>query len=438
MNTKPVLLAWCDSPTVSTGFGRVARELLCEAHKDFDVHILGINYVGQTRYDHNLWSIYELGGREFPGFDKLIRSIKMLKPKVIFLFQDIFHISAILSEVKRIAGDAKIVLYYPIDSSPPSEAWKNVFQDTNVKHVLYSEFAQTTISNLCPEFPQQHILYHGVDTSVFKPIAEEDVDIFRRYKEWDNKFVMVNINRFQTRKNIAASLRVGALLKHGYKKCKCGNYYSKDKNVCDLNNCGPDDVMEIVEPKLDILLYLHTPVTPGGLAPEHIKRSDLLFALALNCGWVDSDVDPDKSLEMMPKNFLPSLNPLTDDDLCMVYNAANVNVTTTLGEGFGLNLVEASACGTTTVAPNNTVIREILGETGRLVPNNGFVSIAGDSSNTRPLVSVPGLIDEIEVLYSLWVQDSKTKTLNLDAIDNVNKRFLWPDKREALMKIFKE
>jgi len=46
---KPRLLIWADTPNVTTGFGNVIRNLLRDAHQDFEVFILGINDYGLKR-----------------------------------------------------------------------------------------------------------------------------------------------------------------------------------------------------------------------------------------------------------------------------------------------------------------------------------------------------------------------------------------------------
>ncbi len=60
------------------------------------------------------------------------------------------------------------------------------------------------------------------------------------------------------------------------------------------------------------------------------------------------------------------LGRVSDDELADLYRAATVVAVPSLGEGFGLPILEAMACGAPTVASNRGAIPEIAGE-GALV-----------------------------------------------------------------------
>jgi glycosyltransferase involved in cell wall biosynthesis len=70
---------------------------------------------------------------------------------------------------------------------------------------------------------------------------------------------------------------------------------------------------------------------------------------------------------------------VSEQDVNAVYNLSNYNITTTLGEGFGLSLIESMATGTKSIAPNNSVISEILANTGYLVKNKMTYSFQNDN-----------------------------------------------------------
>ena len=87
---KPKLLIWSDAPCVPTGFGNVAKNLFSELYKDFQVDIVGINYNGLQKYDHNLYHIYPVQ-QTAPLGDTVLRSVLMQEPyDIVFMFQDIF------------------------------------------------------------------------------------------------------------------------------------------------------------------------------------------------------------------------------------------------------------------------------------------------------------------------------------------------------------
>lgn len=61
------------------------------------------------------------------------------------------------------------------------------------------------------------------------------------------------------------------------------------------------------------------------------------------------------------------LSQVSDEDLVLLYNGASLFAYPTLGEGFGLPLLEAMACGTPVVAANNSSVPEIAGDAAILV-----------------------------------------------------------------------
>ena len=436
MNRKKIF-AWCDSPTCTTGFGNVARNLMSNIYKEFDLEILGINYFGHERYNTNKWFIYSVDvGVDPYGHKKLPHMIKKSKPDVIFLFQDIFNIDMVLSQVIETAPNVPIILYYPVDGAPVAQCWKDMMYSKNVsKHFIYSEFSEREIRKTFPDLKTPfEILYHGVDFNSFYKLEDRRINEIRKKLTWDNKFIAVNVNVYQPRKFTMGTMRSMALLRYGYKKCKCGNYYMLDEEYCPLNNCSSEDVIDTVLPKTDVGLYMHMSTQNRAMGP---LKSNLLQSHALNAGWKD-DSSQTGSLFLLAPNKNLAKEPFSEEDLNKIYNAANVNLTSTIGEGFGLNLVEASACGTTTIAPRNSAIPEILQDTGHLVNNCGFFTQGMDNGHVRPIVSIPRVVDALEIEYQKWLDNDKIKVINEAAIENVKTRFRWEDKTDQLMRAFRE
>jgi glycosyltransferase involved in cell wall biosynthesis len=65
--------------------------------------------------------------------------------------------------------------------------------------------------------------------------------------------------------------------------------------------------------------------------------------------------------------YVHILEKVDDEDLCYLYNFADVFVFPTLYEGFGLPPVEAMACGTPVIASNNSSLPEAVGDAGILI-----------------------------------------------------------------------
>jgi glycosyltransferase involved in cell wall biosynthesis len=434
MNKKR-LLVWCDSPTVPTGFGVVAKNLLKDMHKFFDIAVLGINYFGDHSYDTSKYFIYTVERTDPLGFRRMDSVIKNFKPDIMFMFQDIFHIDMIAPKIREEFKYLPILTYFPIDGSPVSQAWKSAF--LLPEHLItYSQWAVDEVRTAVKELPknkQIEILYHGVDTNAFNKAPSSVRKRIKDERGWTGKFVVLNNNRFQPRKMAPLSFRAFALFNKGYKVCDCGNVYLASKDFCDLNGCDKTHVTDQKDPRPDSALYLHMNVSEMTMGPGN---SNLLHAHLINAGFIDSDVN--NSLYLFEKNIYNPGDALTESQLNEIYNGADINVTSTIGEGCGLSLLEASATGTTSIAPKNSAIPEVLGNVGHLIPNKCLINIAMDNAHLRPIVDVHKFVQALELEYQKWLENGKHKVINEEAMTRVNEKFLWQDKRDQLVSAIKK
>ncbi|GAG81779.1 unnamed protein product [marine sediment metagenome] len=134
------------------------------------------------------------------------------------------------------------------------------------------------------------VMPHGVNPEVFYPLPDPQIKKFREqfFGPQADKFIVTNVNRNQQRKDIPATIRA---------------------------------FKEFKTQRPDSILYLHmAAIDQGWNLPEVIKAFDLD---------IRSDV-------ILPQNFTPS-NGFPLDVLNMIYNASDVVVSTTVGEGWGLS-----------------------------------------------------------------------------------------------------
>jgi glycosyltransferase involved in cell wall biosynthesis len=425
---KPKLLIWSDAPCVPTGFGNVAKNLFSELYKDFDVDIVGINYNGIQKYDHTKYHIYPVQ-QTAPLGDNVLRSVVMQeKFDIIFMFQDIFHISQILPQLKQKFPTYKYMTYFPIDGGPLFADWRNVFELSD-KAITYTQFAKNMIVDSYPSVDVSKVdyLYHGVEP-VFKPLSRQEKKRVKAELKWVNKFVAVNVNRYQPRKNVSATVRAWALFSNGYKLCECGNAYPKHLDYCDANRCDHTKVVKETEGHEDVVLYLHMRPYEKVNGPG---AGNTLQALLQQAGFSDKDI---RSGKVMVQERDIYAQPYTVEQMNQVYNAADINISTAIGEGVGLSLIESAGSGTTSIAPRNSAIIEMLDGHGVLVDNvpNGMYTQPLDNSFKRPNVDTLKFAQAIEEQYQLWVANNRKKIVNQAAMDAVKTKFDWADKRDYI------
>lgn len=429
---KEKLLIWGDSPLTHTGFGNVSAQLFKNLSEKYDVHFLAINYKGNQPYDHTNLKLYSGGDTQQDPYHYMAMPelLTALQPDKAILFNDPFQIQRAIPLIKRFSPKTKILSYMPIDATPVSMAWGPVFENSDVI-ITYTQFAKQAILQAFPGVAPYSVLTldHGVDSEVFKPLKTKEIKNIRRARHWTDKFVVMNVNRFQARKNIPATLRAFVLFQKGYKVCSCGNWYLQNRHQCDLNNCSSDEVVETVQGKSDSLLYLHMSTEEPMMMGQGSANS--LQAACINAGFADEDIKgEDSCLQLYSKDIYGE--GLTTKQLNQLYNAACVNISTSLGEGFGFSLAEAQMVGTPTIAPRNSATPEVLGESDHLINNIGFVNLHHDSAHVRPIVDIKGVVEALTLEYERWLANDKRPVKSMSAVERARKAFNWSDKRDFI------
>lgn len=368
---KIKLLFYGDSPTVTTGFATVSKNILKRLHATgkYDITVIGINYYGE---------LHELPYKIFPAVDAganppdlygRARLLKFLQDgdfDILFTLQDTFVMRTVSEAIRQIRDGEEVngvqlrkkkfkwLFYFPIDAKPRKEWITGPVADCDIA-VPYTEYAKTK----CQEFldREYHVIYHGGDFNDFYEMTEEEKDSFRKKEfkgvDFEDHFLVVNVNRNQQRKDLFRTLLV-------FKK--------------------------LLEKIPNALLYTHCDVVGD------VGGNITLAAHAL--GIDEKHIYPNPENYRKKKNF--SVKYVNG-----VYNIADVNMSTTLGEGFGLSMVEAMLTKTVNVFPDNTAITEILeGGRGVLAVSGGSIGetcCLGNVDNglIRPLVNVDDMADKI-------------------------------------------
>jgi glycosyltransferase involved in cell wall biosynthesis len=169
------------------------------------------------------------------------------------------------------------------------------------------------------------VVNHGNNPKDFYPLSEEEKKKFRKeyFGKNADKLIITNVNRNQPRKDIPNTIFGFIEAKRDWKQ----NGLTKEP-----------------------FLYLHCmPKDPLG----HDLRAILMQTQLVEY----------KDFMLLPKQYEENL--LGVDMLNGIYNASDIFITTTLGEGWGLTITEAFATKLPVIAPNTTSIKEISGEGSR-------------------------------------------------------------------------
>lgn len=332
-----------DSPTLFTGFGRVGKEVLTRLHKtgDYEIVCLGWYYDGRP-YDSKAlpFEILPTGNSEY-GQNVLGQLIETRRPDAVISLGDVWMLSWI-PNVPR-PRTTRWIGYFPLDGEPLHASFAPVIKSMDVP-VCYSQYAQRVIREFAPEIPTR-LIYHGVDTDVFHPLPDK-----RRVKEEagiGNRFVVGCVARNQPRKQIPILVKAFA---------------------------------EFARGKDDVLLYLHmAPQDAGWDIPSLLSRYRLQF-----------------------KSYVSGVTPVTgysDDALNRLYNCFDVFALPTMGEGFGLPILEAMACGVPVVATGYSACVELVEGRGELIKVKELLTM-GVNNIDQAVADADDLAAILERLYT--------------------------------------
>jgi len=399
---------WLSDFACSTGFANVAQNIAAQIlkTKKYQIDIIGINYFGMpTEWNYAYPSV-----RIFPasllskgdvfGRQALLNLLTSGQYDLVFILQDTFNIEPIgqtLVDIKnKLISEGKKpfkwIFYFPIDATP-KENWITKSVSLADIPVVYTNYGYDECVKQDPNIAKRlKVMPHGTDTGVFKPMDKEDVARFRHsyfVGKADGKFLITNVNRNQPRKDIARTLQIYALVKQ------------------QVPNA---------------MLYLH------------MKAQDVggnIIEMGRNFGLTQDDF-------LFPQNF-DEHDGLPLETMNYIYNASDLVMTTTLGEGWGLSVTEAMACKVPVVAPNNTSLTEILENRGTLMGCGTGISewfvMSSDNERLRPLTNVADAVYKIVTIAQNY-KEYKDKADK--AYEFLINNWTWDSVGERWRNIFEE
>lgn len=368
---KQKVLCWSDSAVAGTGFGIVSKHVISALHATglYDIHHLAINFHGsfvdRSVVPWNMQPARLLDPRDPHGIKMFMKTLYEQQYDIVWICNDLYVTHKVADEVRKYKEEVSrkgfqpptFVYYYPVDCAVPLDG--SGFLKVVDVPVCYTRHGRQMTTVNYPELDKLLVeIPHGVDSRTYKPRTKEENEAVRKsFLGVDaHTPVVINVNRNSTRKQLPYSFLAFKEFKKRYPKAK---------------------------------MYLHAAINDQG--------GNMLRALEdLGLSTVDDVV--------YPKQYNPS-QPISSKKLNMLYNVADIFLTTHLGEGWGLTVTEAMAAGTPVVAPWNTSMPQQLGsnsERGYMYECKDQIWI--DSSGYRPKGLIP---DIVEQMYKVVEDGSK-------------------------------
>lgn len=376
-----------------------------------EVLVMGWDYNGENIKHEEGWTMIHTGLGKF-GADKIAEGdpnsasvldlhLDTYKPDVFISLIDAWFTGHMVMSCNN--RGVPHIAYTPIDGVPISYQWSRILGHTHT-NLWMSQFGKATWLDFVnkhksdgdchPEmiFPdldryelnpeiENPVIWHGVDTAVFKPISFSDKQILRDKLGLNFKTMFSSVGRNTNRKQIPRLLDA---LKIALEKC------GDPQGIGLVLHCGdPTDMAQM----------------GGWKLPDLIKE----YGLQNNVVFSDMASNP--------------LHGLSREDMANIYGCTDAHILATGGEGFGIPSAEAMSCGIPIILPDNSTGRELVGEDnerGWLIPCSD--SIVGPRWGVRMgLVDVDKLADAmLEVHNNPKAVSDKGKAGRQFALDHLD------------------
>ncbi|HJT98481.1 MAG TPA: glycosyltransferase [Rhodanobacteraceae bacterium] len=323
---KPLLavLGWYRP---GTGFTRVLDKLTRGLAARYRVRWYGVGHHGDPLELADGIEIVptNLRGGDVLGAYALARELPALRPRAIFALNDIWHLAHYARVLAPVRARARLVGYFPLDGRPltadivaPLEGFDALATYTRAARDAFRAAWPRTLDR-----PILRVVAHGVDGVAFRPSrALRDADFapvarlsarrtaFPAWPADESAFVVLNASRPDPRKRLDLTLE-------GFARFASGK---------------PPGV------RLCLHHAVHIPDVARGL---HERAAGLGLSERLL--------------------FDDASGTLSDASLNTLYNACDVGLNTSAGEGFGLVSFEHAAAGAAQIVPDHEALAELWG-----------------------------------------------------------------------------
>src|SRR5215471_4840588 len=323
--SKPRLLLFCDY-LCPTGFARVSTNLLPFFLDAFDVSICAINYFGDVVTPPPC-PLYRaaLGGTDPYGIGRYQSLVSLIDPDVVFATHDPWVLKAFLAQHAKLpdwptAERPRFIAYTAIDGlHVPSAPVLNAADLV----IAYTHFGATELRTGGYTGPLA-VIPHGVDLDLYQRHDRAEALAHLAVEPLQDRIILGCLNRNQPSKRLDVLLMGFAAW---------------------MQDCAMED---------RAVLWLHCANEDVGWNMKELAR---YLGIADQLILPPADMTPHRGAQ--------------ESELPWLYSAWDLQVSTTLGEGWGLSTMEAMACGCPNLVPRWSALAEWAAGAVEYLPCSG-------------------------------------------------------------------
>ena len=337
-------ILWYGDAVSNTGFSRVTHSILEHLNKVHEVIVVGINYDGDPHeYPFKIYPAGTINQQDRFGIARLPDIINKEDPDYVIALNDIWILNQVWERIQFLKETKKFkfIAYFPVDSEYYDEGMLGNIAAWDFAITFTVESAQRLIAQGITT-AALGVIPHGVDRGRFSPMDKQQARASLGLPQ--DAFIVFNGNRNQPRKRIDLTIKAFAQFAAKHEKA---------------------------------MLYLHMGQKDMGwdviaLFNREMKRLGL---------------DPTRRLSMTSTD-INYLHAPDDSVLNLVYNAVDIGINTSDGEGWGLVSFEHASCCKPQIVPNHTACKDIWKDKALLIDVAEWY-VDKDLAVERGVISVP-------------------------------------------------
>ena len=335
-----------------TGFQRVLSSIIKYLPDIYEIHWLGVNYFGDP-HGTSYFLYPASSGGDLYGLNRITSLIDGIKPDLVFMLNDIWILNPFLNKIFTTYKDKapKVVVYFPADALEHDPSWYEFVPKTTA--VVYNNFGLQVASKALPDY-YFRIISHGICQDDFYkiPIDKRLIkgSLLPNEDKYLDSFIFLNASRNQERKRLDISMEAFAMFSKG-----------KPENV----------------------FYYHH----AGITDLHINAATLSKRLGIEDRLIVTDGT--NGAQAVPISRLNS-----------IYNACEVGLNSSLGEGFSLTNAEHAVTGAPQIVANHSALTELYGDGTGLMVEPTLPWTLSNIQTVGKIIKAEDMAEKMELIYS--------------------------------------
>ena len=394
-------------PHQFNGYSKVVYELALELckYEDIKLYIYGFqnfyndnDHINERSLPEKV-EIYDAYANEEPknkgfGEKEINEYVKKISPDIVIVYNDIIVISTLIKALDTLPDRKfKIIPYIDIVYKNEKKEMLKFIHDNIDGCIAFTDYWKQMLIDDNNYTKPVWTLEHAFNKNLYYPIPQH---IARKYFEInDDDFIIMNLNRNQPRKRWDHCIM--AFIK----------FISKHLNT-------------------KIKLMILTAVTGAWNLTEIMMNEARKYKIEMS---------------QLKNHFIFIQNPqkLTDKEINIMYNVADIGLNTCDGEGFGLCNFEQAGVGIPQIVPNIGGFRDFFNEQNS-IPITPKFSLYNDVSKdvVGGELEICAIDDYVDALEKYYKKRTLIKEHGIQSRKDITKKYVWTEKAAHLRNIIIE